>query len=130
MVTSAAAAAATTDGGGGGTATREAMEAAMAAARGRPPVVCYHWPCIDGVFAALAAHAHFAARGVAPQWRPMSTFAPPGLADLKLSGGEAVFFLDYTGPPGLARAAADVDGWCVDSSSRVIRVCLCLGAGI
>ena len=26
-------------------------------------VVCYHYPCVDGVFAALCAHLHFTAAG-------------------------------------------------------------------
>lgn len=47
-------------------------------------VVAYHYPCHDGIFAALAAHLHFAATGAAVRFVPNRVFAPCTVQDLQL----------------------------------------------
>jgi hypothetical protein len=83
------------------------MRAAAAAVEGLPPVVCYHCPCPDGAFAALAARTHFSRRGVAARFSPLLVFKDPTVDELRLSGREVVYFLDYTGPPGFVHAVAE-----------------------
>ncbi|KAI8467657.1 MAG: hypothetical protein J3K34DRAFT_523545 [Monoraphidium minutum] len=90
-------------------ATPAAMAAARAAAEGLRPVVCYHHPCADGVYAALAAAAHFARAGRGgppPRFVPLSVFTAPSIPAMGLGGDEAVYMLDYTGPRGFARELA------------------------
>lgn len=47
-------------------------------------VVAYHYPCHDGIFAALAAHLHFATTGAAVRFVPNRVFAPCTAQDLQL----------------------------------------------
>ena len=60
--------------------------AAAAALGQRPtqPVVMYHYPCPDGVFAALAAHLHFRSSGSDVRWVPNRVYAPETVAGLAL----------------------------------------------
>ncbi|KAL4458550.1 hypothetical protein ABPG75_013415 [Micractinium tetrahymenae] len=77
----------------------------MATAAGR--VLClYHYPCPDGIFAALAVHLAHKARGVAVDWRPNTVYAPLSVADLALQGSETVYLNDFSGGPGFARQVA------------------------
>lgn len=140
-------------GGGAMCATPEKMAAARAAAAGRPAVVCYHHPCNDGVYAALAAHAHFARGGGSnsnARFWPLNVFKPPVISEMGLRGDEVVYMLDYTGPKGFARElAGHCARWaCVGAClrvcfggrhARVCRVCsrassmfvqLCLYGGL
>lgn len=94
------------------------------------PVVSYHYPCPDGVFAALAAHLKFVETGAHPVWIPNTVYSPRQLQDLHLqvkyaSDGativmlpisnlvgvlqatQTLYMLDYVGPAGFARAAAE-----------------------
>lgn len=48
------------------------------------PVISYHYPCPDGVFAALAAHLRFAELGVTPVWVPNTVYSPRRLQDLHI----------------------------------------------
>ena len=58
---------------------------ASAAATAGPSIVCYHYPCPDGIGAALAAHLHFEQTGQPPpRWVPNRVFAPVSVADLAL----------------------------------------------
>ena len=47
-------------------------------------VVMYHYPCPDGVFAALAAHLHFRDSGSDVRWVPNRVYAPETVASLAL----------------------------------------------
>ena len=47
-------------------------------------IVCYHYPCHDGAFAALAAHLHFASTRAAVRLVPNRVFAPCTVTDLQL----------------------------------------------
>ncbi|KAK9811824.1 hypothetical protein WJX72_010879 [[Myrmecia] bisecta] len=67
-----------------------------------PAVVLYHYPCHDGVFAALAAYLGLQASGRAARFVPHRVFQACALESLKLQGSEDVFLLDYAGPPGFA----------------------------
>ena len=49
-----------------------------------PPVVSYHYPCPDGIFAALAAHLKFTETEVKPIWAPNTVYTPRQLKDLHL----------------------------------------------
>lgn len=55
-------------------ATPESMQRVQQAASHLPPVVCYHHPCTDGIFAALAAHVHFKRRDIAARFWPLQVF--------------------------------------------------------
>ena len=48
------------------------------------PQVSYHYPCPDGVFAALAAHLCFSRAGQKVVWVPNAVYAPKQLGDLQL----------------------------------------------
>ena len=92
-----------------------------------PPttIICYHFPCWDGIYAALCAHAALSApptqaeaalsssnpRTLTPpplRYVPLTVTRAPLLADLgPLTGDETVYFLDYTGPPGFAISVAN-----------------------
>ncbi len=47
-------------------------------------MVCYHYPCHDGAFAALAAHLHFAATQTPVRFVPNRVFRPCTVSDLAL----------------------------------------------
>eukprot|EP00892_Ulva_mutabilis_P006431 jgi/Ulvmu1/415/UM001_0422.1 len=69
-------------------------------------IICYHYPCPDGVFAALAAFLYHRTAMVdhGIHFVPLTTWDKPAVADLNLEGDETVYFLDYTGPKGFARS--------------------------
>ncbi len=49
-------------------------------------LVSYHYPCPDGIFAALAARQHFAEKGIQRvHYLPNKVFAPISLQDLALT---------------------------------------------
>lgn len=110
-------------------ASPEAMAEAAAAIKGLRPVVTYHHPCVDGVFAALAAYNGLRRWGEAaggggvsssssspssgaspppPRFVPLRVFEdPPSPEALGLDPErDAVVMLDYAGPPGYARSLA------------------------
>lgn len=64
--------------------------AASAGSTPGPAIVCYHYPCPDGVVAALAAHLHFEQSDAQsdaqsqPRWVPNRVFAPVSVKDLAL----------------------------------------------
>jgi hypothetical protein len=47
-------------------------------------VICYHYPCTDGIFAALAGHLHHKQRGKPVRFVPLTVFKAPTVADLGL----------------------------------------------
>lgn len=49
-----------------------------------PPQILYHYPCPDGVFAALAAHLSFSVTAQKVIWVPNAVFAPRQVNDLQL----------------------------------------------
>jgi hypothetical protein len=113
-------------------ATPDAMAAVKALTAGLPAVVCYHHPCIDGAFAALAAHNGLTAAATTsgagagaagprssggrppppPRFKPLAVFKDPAVEDLQLTGREVVYFLDYTGHTGFARRVAAAAARC------------------
>ena len=48
------------------------------------PVISYHYPCPDGVFAALAAHLSFSSAAQKVVWVPNAVYAPKHLDALHL----------------------------------------------
>jgi hypothetical protein len=71
-----------------------------------PAIVCYHHPCTDGVFAALAAQNRLGASAQPPRFAPLTVFKDPQISDLDLRGDEVVYLLDYSGPAGFAQRLA------------------------
>lgn len=49
-----------------------------------PPQISYHYPCPDGVFAALAAHLRFSVAAQKVIWVPNAVYAPKQVNDLQL----------------------------------------------
>ncbi len=47
--------------------------------------VCYHYPCIDGAFSALAAHLHFQHHDVAVRFFPLTVYSEHSASDLQLT---------------------------------------------
>lgn len=48
------------------------------------PLISYHYPCPDGVFAALAAHLSFSSAAQKVVWVPNAVYEPKQLDDLQL----------------------------------------------
>ncbi|XP_073064695.1 uncharacterized protein [Primulina eburnea] len=75
----------------------------MAAAM-KKSAVLYHYPCPDGAFAALAAHLYFThcstVTNPPPLFFPNTVYSPLRLEDLPLHKIDAVYLLDFVGPPG------------------------------
>jgi len=71
-------------------------------------VVCYHYPCVDGVFAALCAHLHFTAAGQPVRYVPLTVYKKHDPSEIGLSGDETVYMLDFVGPPGYAVKLAEL----------------------
>lgn len=71
-----------------------------------PPVVFYHYPCADGIFAALAATLYFRSRGVQPRCVPHEVYRSVQLAELQLQPQSVAFLLDYSGPDGFPQQLA------------------------
>lgn len=78
----------------------------------KKPAVLYHYPCPDGVFAALAAHLYFSASSSPVLFFPNTVYAPVRPENLPLHEISEVYLLDFVGP----------DGFVKDISSRVPRV--------
>lgn len=56
-------------------------------------ILClYHYPCHDGVFAALALHHYYSKRNVPVKWVPHTTFKPlqPTSLGIKVRGRRAL----------------------------------------
>ncbi|CAG9461374.1 unnamed protein product [Pedinophyceae sp. YPF-701] len=66
-------------------------------------VICYHYPCPDGIFAALAAHVHFRDAGEPVRYFPLTTYKDASVADVGLSRDDTVYMLDFAGHPGFAQ---------------------------
>ncbi|KAL5081367.1 hypothetical protein RYX36_009788 [Vicia faba] len=63
--------------------------------------VLYHYPCPDGVFAALAAHLYFKATSLlSPLFFPNTVYSPLRVEDLPLNQITDLYLLDFVGPPG------------------------------
>ncbi|GAX79367.1 hypothetical protein CEUSTIGMA_g6809.t1 [Chlamydomonas eustigma] len=76
-------------------------------------VVCYHYPCIDGIFSALAAHMHYKQREQADvRFFPLTVYIQHSVDELQLQGSETVFMCDFTGP----------DGFLIDVAAKARRV--------
>jgi len=73
-------------------------------------IIAFHYPCPDGIFAALAATLHFRQRGVPVHYAPNRVFAPCTVESLQLTADDSLYMLDFVGPPGFAVAAAKVAG--------------------
>jgi len=50
-------------------------------------IIAFHYPCPDGIFAALAATLHFRQRGVPVHYAPNRVFAPCTVESLQLTVG-------------------------------------------
>ncbi len=73
-------------------------------------VVLYHYPCPDGVFAALAAYLALSATGAPARFIPHTVYSPLSLEALPVGPSDCVYLLDYAGPPGFAVALAQRAG--------------------
>eukprot|EP00891_Asterochloris_glomerata_P005881 jgi/Astpho2/5881/fgenesh1_pm.00080_%23_13_t len=69
-------------------------------------VISYHYPCPDGIFAALAAHIYHAQHKHPVRWVPNTVYKPCSVQQMNLQKDEHLFMLDYIGPPGFAAEAA------------------------
>ncbi|CAF2213235.1 hypothetical protein YC2023_093535 [Brassica napus] len=65
--------------------------------------VLYHYPCHDGVFAALAAHLYFAANSTPSLFFPNTVYSPITISQLPLQDISHLYLLDFTGPPGFVQ---------------------------
>ncbi|KAL5721802.1 hypothetical protein ACHQM5_005400 [Ranunculus cassubicifolius] len=62
--------------------------------------VLYHYPCPDGVFAALAAHLYFSATSQPVMFFPNTVYNPIKPEDLPIDDIQDVYLLDFVGPSG------------------------------
>ncbi|KAL5731870.1 hypothetical protein ACHQM5_004558 [Ranunculus cassubicifolius] len=62
--------------------------------------VLYHYPCPDGVFAALAAHLYFSATSQPVMFFPNTVYNPIKPEDLPIDDIQDVYLLDFFGPSG------------------------------
>jgi hypothetical protein len=70
-----------------------------------PPIVCYHYPCVDGAFAALCAQARF--KGAA-RFVPLTVYAAEQTRlDFveTLTGDDELYLLDFSGGAAFITAA-------------------------
>ncbi|XP_018447146.2 uncharacterized protein LOC108818722 [Raphanus sativus] len=65
--------------------------------------VLYHYPCHDGVFAALAAHLYFSANSIPSLFFPNTVYSPLTVSQLPLQDISHLYLLDFTGPPGFVQ---------------------------
>ncbi|KAL0791948.1 hypothetical protein Bca101_008194 [Brassica carinata] len=65
--------------------------------------VLYHYPCHDGVFAALAAHLYFSANSISSLFFPNTVYSPITISKLPLQDISHLYLLDFTGPPGFVQ---------------------------
>ncbi|XP_057446725.1 uncharacterized protein LOC130738649 [Lotus japonicus] len=71
------------------------------------PAILYHYPCPDGVFAALAAHLFFKATSLSsPLFFPNTVYRPLRPDDLPLHEISDLYLLDFVGPPGFVQEIA------------------------
>ncbi|PIA63917.1 hypothetical protein AQUCO_00201322v1 [Aquilegia coerulea] len=70
--------------------------------------VLYHYPCPDGVFAALAAHLYFSATSRPVLFFPNTVYNPIKPEDLPLDKIDEVYLLDFVGPSGFAEKLASL----------------------
>lgn len=68
--------------------------------------VLYHYPCPDGVFAALAAHLYFSATNAAVAFFPNAVYSPVSPQSLPLGDIDDLYLLDFVGPPGFVAEVA------------------------
>lgn len=64
------------------------------------PVIGYHYPCPDGIYAALCAHVHFRSLGVTPRWLPLAVYATEASrleAAAALTAEDDLYLLDFSG---------------------------------
>ncbi|CAJ2667200.1 unnamed protein product [Trifolium pratense] len=72
--------------------------------KGCSAAILYHYPCPDGVFAALAAHLYFkATSSFSPLFFPNTVYSPLRVEDLPLSEISDLYLLDFVGPPGFVQ---------------------------
>lgn len=64
--------------------------------------VLYHYPCPDGVFAALAAYLYHSRLAVPAVFIPNSVYNPIKVKDLDHEAFNAFYLLDFVGPEGFA----------------------------
>eukprot|EP00898_Chlorokybus_atmophyticus_P007980 jgi/Chlat1/8183/Chrsp76S07622 len=77
-------------------------------------VACvYHYPCPDGVFAAVAAHLYHKAIGCKVDFYANTVFSPLSLDSWNPESYDAVYMLDYIGPAGYAQMLAAKTKSCV-----------------
>ena len=93
-------------------ATAAASLGQQAAQPHHRPVVMYHYPCPDGIFAALAAHLHFRDSGSDVRWVPNRVYAPGTVASLALQ---------------VSSSAPDSCGCHVDDTGNVLRMAVAAG---
>lgn len=74
--------------------------------------ILYHYPCPDGIFAALAAHLYFSATSSPVQFFPNTVYNPIKAEQLPLQEIGDVYLLDFVGP----------SGFVADLSSKVEKV--------
>lgn len=68
------------------------------------PAILYHYPCPDGVFAALAAHLYFKATSLfSPLFFPNTVYKPLSAEDLPLNEIGDLYLLDFVGPNGFVQ---------------------------
>eukprot|EP00210_Caulerpa_lentillifera_P004194 g4000.t1 len=58
-------------------------------------VVCYHFPCVDGIFSALVARERLKLTTKSLRFVPMDTSNAPRVESLLLNGHETVYILDF-----------------------------------
>lgn len=67
---------------------------------GGTSIVCYHYPCVDGIYSALAAHLHFRATSPPTPVRffPLTVYKQHSVEELGLNNADTVYMCDFTGP--------------------------------
>ncbi|GAQ78661.1 hypothetical protein KFL_000170070 [Klebsormidium nitens] len=75
-----------------------------------PTWVLYHYPCPDGVFAALAAYLYHRAINKEVRFVPNTVFSPRRVGDLPCTSRDGVYLLDFAGPQGFAERLAGKAG--------------------
>lgn len=71
-----------------------------------PCVIGYHYPCLDGIFAALIAREKLRTSHTVRSFVPLNTTNPPAVTSLGLKGHETVFLLDFASPRSFVEAVA------------------------
>ncbi|KAG0581149.1 hypothetical protein KC19_4G228500 [Ceratodon purpureus] len=84
------------------TAGRASMEGFRVVSEQSKSVVLYHYPCPDGVFAALAAYLYHNAVGRPVSFLPNTVYEPLRVEDISTENVEIFYLLDFAGPQGFA----------------------------